>query len=60
MKYFIIVYSEADESVGGQFLSWSTPMQSNLQNINSQSEGTPLHGCSIDEGIKSGTSNSGT
>ena len=35
-------------------------MQLNIQNINSQSEGTPLHRSSVDGGIKSGTSNSGT
>ena len=50
MKYFIILYSEAGESVGGWFLSQSSPIQSNLQNINSQSGGTPLHGCSVDGG----------
>ena len=60
IKYIIIVYSAADESVGAQFLSQSNPMESNLENINSQSEGTLLYGSSAEGGIQYGTSNSGT
>ena len=53
MEHFIIVYSGTDESLSSQFLSHSTPMESNLQNINGQTGGTQLHEYSVDGGIKS-------
>ena len=60
IRYFIITYSAADQGVGCWFLSQSNPVESNLENINSQCEGTLMDGSSGEGGIQSGTLNSGT